>query len=133
MMAREENDLQDFEFVNPTKLIFGRGVVPRVGSETAEYGRRALLVSGRASAKASGIYDTVVESLHEQRITVFELSGVLPNPRLAKCLEGVRLCKDEQIDVVVGLRVTRIEELRGLDIGEHGMEAYGGFQIFTTS
>jgi Amt family ammonium transporter len=32
----------------------------------------------------------------------------------------------------VGLRVTEEEELRGLDIGEHGMEAYSGFQIFTT-
>jgi Amt family ammonium transporter len=37
------------------------------------------------------------------------------------------------IDVTIGLRVSREEELRGLDIGEHGMEAYGGFQIFTTS
>ncbi|MBN1408215.1 MAG: ammonium transporter [Calditrichaceae bacterium] len=32
----------------------------------------------------------------------------------------------------VGLRVTEEEELRGLDIGEHGMEGYNGFQIFTT-
>ncbi len=32
----------------------------------------------------------------------------------------------------VGLRVSREEELRGLDVGEHGMEAYAGFQIFTT-
>jgi Amt family ammonium transporter len=37
------------------------------------------------------------------------------------------------IDVTIGLRVSREEELRGLDIGEHGMEAYGGFQIFSTS
>ena len=36
------------------------------------------------------------------------------------------------IDVTIGLRVSREEELRGLDIGEHGMEAYSGFQIFTT-
>ena len=36
------------------------------------------------------------------------------------------------IDLSMGLRVSREEELRGLDIGEHGMEAYGGFQIFTT-
>ncbi len=36
------------------------------------------------------------------------------------------------IDLVIGLRVTREEELRGLDIGEHGLEAYSGFQIFTT-
>ncbi len=37
------------------------------------------------------------------------------------------------IDKTIGLRVSREEELRGLDIGEHGMEAYGGFQIFSTS
>ena len=37
------------------------------------------------------------------------------------------------IDLTVGLRVSREEELRGLDIGEHGMEAYGGFQIFSTT
>ncbi len=36
------------------------------------------------------------------------------------------------IDVTVGLRIARDEELQGLDIGEHGMEAYGGFQIFST-
>jgi len=36
------------------------------------------------------------------------------------------------IDATIGLRVSREEELRGLDIGEHGMEAYGGFQIFST-
>lgn len=36
------------------------------------------------------------------------------------------------IDLTVGLRVSREEELRGLDIGEHGMEAYSGFQVFST-
>ena len=37
------------------------------------------------------------------------------------------------IDLTVGLRISRNEELRGLDIGEHGMEAYGGFQIFSST
>jgi len=36
------------------------------------------------------------------------------------------------IQVSVGLRVSKEEELRGLDIEEHGMESYSGFQIFTT-
>jgi Amt family ammonium transporter len=36
------------------------------------------------------------------------------------------------IDKFIGLRVSREEELKGLDISEHGMEAYAGFQIFTT-
>ncbi len=36
------------------------------------------------------------------------------------------------IDALIGLRVSREEELKGLDIGEHGMESYSGFQVFTT-
>jgi len=36
------------------------------------------------------------------------------------------------IDITIGLRVSREEELKGLDIGEHGMESYAGFQIFST-
>ncbi|MBL7071903.1 MAG: ammonium transporter [Candidatus Omnitrophica bacterium] len=36
------------------------------------------------------------------------------------------------IDRFIGLRVSRDEELKGLDIGEHGMESYSGFQVFTT-
>jgi Amt family ammonium transporter len=36
------------------------------------------------------------------------------------------------IDRIWGLRVSRDEELKGLDIGEHGIESYSGFQIFTT-
>ncbi len=36
------------------------------------------------------------------------------------------------IKKTVGLRVGKDQELRGLDIEEHGMEAYSGFQIFVT-
>ncbi len=36
------------------------------------------------------------------------------------------------IKATIGLRVTAEEEIRGLDIDEHGMEAYSDFQIFTT-
>jgi Amt family ammonium transporter len=36
------------------------------------------------------------------------------------------------IDAVFGLRVSRETELKGLDIDEHGLEAYAGFQIFST-
>lgn len=36
------------------------------------------------------------------------------------------------IKLTMGLRVDEDEELRGLDISEHGMEAYAGFQVFTT-
>ena len=35
------------------------------------------------------------------------------------------------LKATIGIRVSEHEELRGLDVGEHGMEAYGGFQVFT--
>jgi Amt family ammonium transporter len=36
------------------------------------------------------------------------------------------------IKITMGLRVSAQEEVKGLDIEEHGMESYAGFQIFTT-
>jgi Amt family ammonium transporter len=44
---------------------------------------------------------------------------------------GMSLIVWSVIKQVIGIRVSREEELRGLDIGEHGMEAYAGFQIFS--
>jgi Amt family ammonium transporter len=46
---------------------------------------------------------------------------------------GIGLGMFYLISKTVGLRVSEEEELKGLDIGEHGMEAYSGFQIFTTT
>jgi len=45
---------------------------------------------------------------------------------------GIGMILFTAIKKTIGLRVTEEEELSGLDIGEHGMEAYSGFQIFTT-
>jgi len=46
---------------------------------------------------------------------------------------GLGLVLFHAIKFTIGLRVSPEEELKGLDIGEHGMEAYSGFQIFTTT
>jgi ammonia channel protein AmtB len=46
---------------------------------------------------------------------------------------GLGLLLFMAIKMTIGLRVSREEELRGLDVGEHGMEAYAGFQIFSTT
>ncbi len=46
---------------------------------------------------------------------------------------GLGLLMFFAIKAFIGLRVTKEEELKGLDIGEHGMEAYTGFQIFSTT
>lgn len=44
---------------------------------------------------------------------------------------GLGLALFYGIKAPIGLRVSTEEEAKGLDLGEHGMEAYAGFQIFT--
>lgn len=46
---------------------------------------------------------------------------------------GIGLVMFIIIKSTIGLRVSKEEELKGLDVGEHGMEAYSGFQIFSNS
>ena len=47
-------------------------------------------------------------------------------------VSGVMFIVFKSIDKIVGLRVSREDELKGLDISQHGMESYAGFEIFTT-
>jgi alcohol dehydrogenase YqhD (iron-dependent ADH family) len=95
--------MAQFEFVDPTRIRFGRGVVAHVGTETCRYGRRCLLVTGRGSAKKSGLLDEVVARMRESSIEVIELANILPNPRLAACHAGIELCRKNSIEVIVAL------------------------------
>lgn len=94
----------NFEFQNPAKIIFGKGVIAKVGEEIKKHnGQKVLLVAGGGSIKRNGIYDAVVQSLSDAGITVFELWGVQPNPLLSKVLEGAEICKKESIDFVLAV------------------------------
>ena len=56
-----------------------------------------LLVYGGGSIKRNGAYDDVTAALREAGNEVIELSGVTPNPRLDKVLEGVKLVKEHGV------------------------------------
>jgi len=95
--------MKNFVFHNPTKIIFGRDTIPAIGSETAVFGKNALLVYGEGSIKKNGIYDQVVESLKETGITVVEHGGVKSNPVLRHVHQGIELAKKHGIDVIVAV------------------------------
>lgn len=94
----------NFEFQNPAKIIFGKGMISKVGEEIKKYGaKKVLLVAGGGSIKRNGVYDTVRKSLDEAGIAVCELWGVQPNPLLSKVLEGAEICKKEGIGFVLAV------------------------------
>jgi len=95
--------MDNFDFRNPTKIVFGRGTESRVGAETAAYSKKILLHYGSGSIKASGLYDRVTASLKAAGVEWVELGGVVPNPRLSLVREGVRLCKERDLGFVLAV------------------------------
>ena len=110
--------MQNFEFYSPTKVIFGKGVVDRLGEEAAEFGKKALFVYGRDSIKKSGLYERILEQLKSAGIEVFEHGGVSANPMLDHALEGVRKAKNESVDFIIGAGGgSVIDECKGIAAG----------------
>jgi alcohol dehydrogenase YqhD (iron-dependent ADH family) len=95
--------MENFEFCNPTRILFGRGAEEKVGQQTAGYSKNILLHFGGGSIKASGLYDRVTASLRNAGVKWVELGGVQPNPRLSLVREGIRLCKENQLGLVLAV------------------------------
>lgn len=95
--------MHNFEFVNPTKVIFGKKTILRLGDEVSKYGKKVLLCTGGGSIKQTGLYDKVMLQLKEHSLEVFELAGIQPNPKLSSVQQGVEICKRENIDLVLAV------------------------------
>ena len=93
----------NFEYNNPTKLIFGAGTLAKLGEVAAKYGSRALVVTGGGSVKRNGTFDKAVMSLAEAGITVFECEGVEPNPRISTVKRGTEIARKNECDLIVAL------------------------------
>jgi len=91
----------NFEFLCPTKIVFGKGTEKKTGELTKQYSDKVLLHYGGSSIKKFGIYDKVVKSLHEAGIDFVELGGVIPNPRLSLVREGIQICREQNIKFIL--------------------------------
>lgn len=98
-----ETDLENFTFLSPTKIIFGRGTENQVGSETKKYAGKALLHYGGGSIKRTGLYDKVIKSLNDAGVEFIELGGVQPNPRLSLVRKGIQLCREKEVDFILAV------------------------------
>ncbi|MBN6889026.1 alcohol dehydrogenase [Cytobacillus horneckiae] len=95
--------MNNFTFWNPTKLIFGKEQLEKLKSEIPQYGSKVLVVYGGGSIKKNGLYGKVMNELKEIDATVFELSGVEPNPRVSSVRKGAEICKSEGIDFILAV------------------------------
>lgn len=95
--------VENFIYHNPTKVYFGNGMLCHLHEELLRYGRRVLLVYGGGSIKKNGIYGQVMQEIHAAGIDGYELSGVKANPEIDLVRQGVLLCRQGGIDVIIAV------------------------------
>ncbi len=93
----------DFTFQNPTRIHFGKTALEHLTEEAERYGKRILLVYGGGSIKRIGLYDQVMDKLAALGASVWELSGVQPNPRLSLVNQGIVLCREHAVQLVLAV------------------------------
>ena len=94
----------NFIFQNATKIIFGRGTENQVGKEVKDYSNKILFVSyGKGVIEKLGLYDRAITSLKTSGIEVIELRGVVANGKLDLVYEGIRLCKENNINFILAV------------------------------
>jgi alcohol dehydrogenase YqhD (iron-dependent ADH family) len=93
----------NFEYQNPTRLVFGAGSLVRLGELAGAIGKRALLVTGGGSVKRNGTFDRAFKSLTAAGVSVYECEGVEPNPRISTVKRGAMTARDNGCDLVIAL------------------------------
>lgn len=93
----------NFEFVSPTKFVFGKNAEMRVGELSAAYGKKALIHFGGGSARKSGLLERVENCLRAAGVDFIELGGVQPNPRDTLVYKGIEICKREGVDLILAV------------------------------
>lgn len=91
----------DFQYYNPTKIYFGKTALDNLAEELKNYGDTVLLVYGRNSIKKTGLYDKIMEILKDSGKKVVELAGIKSNPAYKQMMEGARLVRENNVDLIL--------------------------------
>ena len=95
--------LGNFSYHNPTQLYFGEDSLQYLNDELPKYGKNVQLIYGGGSIKKNGVYDAVTKILKENGKTIVEDAGVMPNPTAEKLREGVRIARENHVDLLLAV------------------------------
>ena len=93
----------DFNYAISTKIFFGKNKIEKLGEELKRYGKNILFVYGGGSIKKNGLYDSVTNIFTRNFIVYHELSGVQPNPRITSVRQGIKLCREHNIESIIAV------------------------------
>jgi NADP-dependent alcohol dehydrogenase len=92
--------MNNFEFKNPTKIIFGKNTIEKLENEIPQ-GAKVLLVYGGGSIKQNGIYDQVKKAL--ATFDIVEFGGIPANPEYAVLMDALKVIKEEKVTYLLAV------------------------------
>jgi NADP-dependent alcohol dehydrogenase len=92
--------MQNFEFHNPTKILFGKNQIEKINKEIPQ-NSKILLVYGGGSIFKNGVYDQVKNALNG--FEVIEFGGVEANPVFETLIKAVEIVKAKNIDFILAV------------------------------
>jgi len=92
--------LENFEFCCPTRVVFGKGSLDKLGKLVPE-GKRVMVTYGGGSIKRNGVYDKVKAQLGDR--IVAEFGGIEPNPDYDTLMKGVAIIKEKKVDFLLAV------------------------------
>jgi alcohol dehydrogenase YqhD (iron-dependent ADH family) len=95
--------MKNFEFHNPVRITFGPGEFSKLGEKASQYGKRALLVKMDGPLEEMGVYKRAIEYLKGAGMEVDELGGVAANPKLESVYEGIEICRDKGVEIIIAV------------------------------
>ncbi len=95
--------LGNFSYKNATKLYFGDDSLKYLNEELPKYGKTVQLIYGCGSIKKNGIYDQIIRILQDNGKTIVEDAGVMPNPTVEKLREGVKIARENNVDLLLAV------------------------------
>lgn len=112
--------MENFQYYNPTKVIFGKDVIDQIGTEAIVYGKKALIIIGQGSVKQSGLYARVLSLLNIAGINHVTYEGIKPNPIYQDADEAVALAKESGVDFIIAIGGgSVIDTAKAVAIGFH--------------
>ncbi|MFZ7133513.1 MAG: iron-containing alcohol dehydrogenase [Eubacteriales bacterium] len=95
--------MKNFQFYNPTKVIFGCTEFKNIGPEVKSLGLSALLIKQEGPLEKMGVYAKAHQYMKDSGVTAYDLDGITSNPKLSKIEEGITLVKAKKIEVIVAV------------------------------
>ncbi|MDR1876966.1 MAG: iron-containing alcohol dehydrogenase, partial [Flavobacteriaceae bacterium] len=92
--------MNNFSFINPVKIIFGKDTIKNISQEIPEKDK-VLIIYGGGSIKKNGAYEQVINALKSYEW--YEFSGIEANPHYETCMKAVEVIKEKNIDYVLAV------------------------------